>query len=77
MRTILTTGPKLLIIILNRGNGIEFNVKINFYPEINLTNYMERKDLVDKKTNEVILKGVDYVYDPTQGIYYVQDEMYI
>ena len=38
---------------------------------------MERKDLVDKKTNEVILKGVDYVYDPTQGIYYVQDEMYI
>ena len=48
MRTILTTGPKILIIILNRGNGIEFNVKINFYPEINLTNYMERKDLVWK-----------------------------
>ena len=48
MRTILTTGPKILIIILNRGKGIEFNVKINFYPEINLTNYMERKDLVWK-----------------------------
>jgi len=48
MRTILTTGPKILIIILNRGKGNEFNVKINFYPEINLTNYMERKDLVWK-----------------------------
>ena len=25
MRTILTTGPKILIIILNRGKGIDFN----------------------------------------------------
>ena len=30
MCTYLTTGPEILIIILNRGKGIEFNVKINF-----------------------------------------------
>ena len=30
MCTVLTTGPIILIIILNRGKGIEFNVKINF-----------------------------------------------
>ena len=46
MCTLLTTGPQILIIILNRGKGIEYNVKINFYPEINLNNYTERKDLV-------------------------------
>ena len=45
MRTMLTTGPKILIIILNRGKGIEFNVKINFYPEIDLNNYVENKNL--------------------------------
>ena len=45
MCTLLTTGPKILIIILNRGKGIEFNVKINFYPEINLNNYIENKNL--------------------------------
>ena len=30
MSTKLITGPNILIIILNRGKGIEFNVKINF-----------------------------------------------
>ena len=41
MCTTLTTGPEVLIIILNRGKGIEFNVKINFYLELNLSNYIE------------------------------------
>ena len=41
MKTCLTTGPEILIIILNRGKGIEFNIKINFYLELNLNNYIE------------------------------------
>ena len=41
MCTYLATGPEILIIILNRGKGIEFNVKINFYLELNLNNYIE------------------------------------
>ena len=44
MCTNLVTGPEVLIIILNRGKGIEFNVKINFYLELNLYNYIELKD---------------------------------
>ena len=41
MRTIIATGPEILIIILNRGQGIQYNVKINFLEEINLANFIE------------------------------------
>ena len=41
MRTILATGPEILIIILNRGKGTEFKVKINFLEQIDLTNFIE------------------------------------
>ena len=41
MCTVLTTGPEVLIIILNRGQGIQFDVKINFYTELNLADYIE------------------------------------
>ena len=41
MKTVLTIGPEILIIILNRGKGIEFNVKINFVEYLNLANYIQ------------------------------------
>ena len=41
MRTILATGPEILIIVLNRGKGIQFNVKLNFSEELNLSDYIE------------------------------------
>ena len=41
MCTILTTGPRILILLLNRGKGIEFNVKINFTEILNLNNYIQ------------------------------------
>ena len=44
MQTTLTVGPEILIIILNRGKGIEFNVKINFYEDLNLENFIELKE---------------------------------
>ena len=44
MRTLLATGPEILIIILNRGKGIQFNVKINFYLELDLSNFIELKE---------------------------------
>ena len=40
MCTKLFTGPEILIIILNRGKGKEFDVKINFYEILNLQNYI-------------------------------------
>ena len=44
MSTNLVTGPEIFILILNRGKGIEFNVKLNFYEDLNLSNYIELKD---------------------------------
>ena len=41
MCTNLTTGPEILIIILNRGKGIQFKVRINFSETLNLQNYIE------------------------------------
>ena len=41
MCTLLTTGPEILILILNRGKGIEYNVKINFVERLNLANYIQ------------------------------------
>ena len=41
MYTNLFTGPKILIILLNRGKGIEFNVKLNFPDKLYLNNYIQ------------------------------------
>ena len=44
MKTNLYTGPEVLILILNRGKGIEFDVKIYFTEELNLSKYIENKE---------------------------------
>ena len=41
MCTIMATGPEILIIILNRGKGNEFKVKLNFTQTLNLDKYIE------------------------------------
>ena len=43
-QTILYTTPEILIIILNRGKGIEFNVKLEFAEDLNLMNYVKRQN---------------------------------
>ena len=43
-QTKLYTGPEILIIILDRGKGIESKVKLEFDLFINVTNYVELKD---------------------------------
>ena len=40
----LHTGPEVLILILQRGKGIGFNVKLNFTEELNLSEYIENKE---------------------------------
>ena len=42
--TLLYTTPEIMIIVLNRGKGIEFNVKLEFYEELNLQNFVQFKD---------------------------------
>ena len=40
----LITGPEILILLLNRGKGLEFNVKILFEEYLNLYNFIENKN---------------------------------
>ena len=42
-QTKLYIAPQILIIILNRGKGIEFNVKLEFWENLNLYNFIEAK----------------------------------
>ena len=48
MCTVLTTGPQILILLLNRGKGIEFNVKINFVDNLDLSQYIEYANMGSK-----------------------------
>ena len=41
MCTVLTIGPEILILLLGREKGNEFNVKINFVEYLNLANYIQ------------------------------------
>ena len=43
-QTVLYTSPEILIIILNRGAGIEFKVKCEFTLDLNLYNFVELKN---------------------------------
>ena len=44
MCTLLSFGPEIIIVILNRGQGIQYKVKINFPIELNLYNFIDFKD---------------------------------
>ena len=43
-KAFITNGPKILIILLNRGKGIQFDVKLEFYEQLNLMNFIDLKD---------------------------------
>ena len=43
-RTTLYTSPEILILVLNRGKGIQFKVKLEFIENLNLMNYVELKN---------------------------------
>jgi len=48
MCTCLTTGPEILIILFDRGKGIEFNMKIYFMEDLDLSNYIQFNNTGDK-----------------------------
>ena len=43
-QTSIYTGPNILIIILNRGVGLQYKVKLEYYESINLDNHIIKKD---------------------------------
>ena len=42
--TTLTTAPKVLILLLNRGVGIQFKIKLEFTTELDITKYVTQKN---------------------------------
>ena len=42
--SLLETAPKVLIILLNRGSGIQFKIKLEFTEELDITNYVNQKN---------------------------------
>jgi len=44
MKTVLVTGPEELILILNRGKGKQFDIKLNFTENLNLYRFIEKKE---------------------------------
>ena len=43
-QTYIVNSPEIIIIILNRGKGIEFNVKLEFSELLNIKNYLKSSD---------------------------------
>ena len=41
--SLLETAPKVLILLLNRGTGIQFKIKLEFTTELDITNYVSQK----------------------------------
>ena len=80
LKTNLYTGPEILILILNRGKGIEFDVKIYFTEELNLSKFIENKEsgymynLIGVITHlgESSMSGhfIAYCKDPINGKWY-------
>ena len=42
--TYLTTAPKILILLLNRGVGIQFKIKLEFTQFLDISNYVSQND---------------------------------
>ena len=67
MSTCLTTGPEILILLLNR-QGIEFNMKLNFMEELDLSNYIEYKNT---GTKYKLIGVVTHIYESGKEGYFI------
>ena len=87
MWTNLATGPKILILLLNRGKGIEFNIKINFFEELNLYNYIQYNNTgfkykligVITHIGESGMGGhfIAYCFDPISNLWYKYNDSFV
>ncbi len=86
MCTILTTGSKILILLLNRDKNINIDVKINFYEFLNLNNYIQYNNiganyrligvisLIQENMKEYYIA---YCRDPISGLWHKYNDEYI
>ena len=68
MFTYLVTGPAVLILLLNRGKGIEFNVKIFFEEYLSLDDYIEYKNT---GVNYQLIGVITHIGESDMGGYFI------
>jgi ubiquitin C-terminal hydrolase len=72
MATKIEMFPEVLIIILNRGVGLEFDVKINFKKMIDLEKYIgEKKDNNGKKTEYDLIGVISHLGESSDAGHFI------
>ena len=73
MSTQIETFPEVLIIILNRGKGLEFDVKITFEKMINLQNYLANKnnEEIDKITQYDLIGVISHLGESSDAGHFI------
>ena len=67
MQTILIDGPEILILLLNRGKGIEFNVKILFDEYLNLSQFFQN----DTKFNYKLIGVITHIGESSMSGHFI------
>jgi len=83
----LFTGPEILILILNRGKEIKFNLKLYFTEELDLSKYIENKEsgymykLIGVITHlgkiNISWHFIAYCKDPLNGKWYKYNDDFV
>ena len=68
MKTNLYTGPEILILILNREKGIEFNIKIYFTEELNLSKYIRN---IENGYNYKLISVITYLGENSMSEHFI------
>ena len=81
---ILVTGSEIITIILNRGNEKQFNIKINYFEDLNLSNFIEFKEtgvfyrfigLISYSRDKNMKKHfIAFCKSPIDSIWYIYDD---
>jgi ubiquitin C-terminal hydrolase len=69
MKTELVLGPEVLILLLNRGKGLEFDVKIKFTKILDLNNYFDIK--VNEGWNYELIGVITHIGENNMGGHFI------
>jgi ubiquitin C-terminal hydrolase len=57
----LVTLPEVLIILLNRGHGIQYNIKLQFYEKMNFSEYIDEIDKQQGNYNYKLIGVITHI----------------
>ena len=72
MSTFLVSGPKILILLLNRGQGIEFKVKIQFPEFLDLSTFIDQQNNnMNVKFNYKLIGVITHIGESGMGGHFI------